>query len=85
MPNYFVLGKTKLSRRQMLKFGIAGVGLTAASVALQNSIQGESPVRVPPQPSSEKFNGASANPTLFVCLCLTCVQAGARIERISGI
>ena len=62
MPNHFVLGKTNLSRRQMLKFGIAGVGLTAAGFALQNSIQGKSQVvRVPPQHQGEKLNG-NVNP-----------------------
>ncbi|HCF30648.1 MAG TPA: copper oxidase, partial [Cyanobacteria bacterium UBA11049] len=62
MPNPFILGKTNLSRRQMLKFGIAGVGLTAAGVALQNSIQGKSQVvRVPPQHQGEQLNG-NVNP-----------------------
>lgn len=62
MPNHFVLGKTNLSRRQMLKFGIAGVGLTAAGVVLQNSIQGKSQVvRVPPQHQGESLNG-NVNP-----------------------
>lgn len=56
MPNQFVLGK-KLSRRQLLNFGIAGVGLTAAGFAIQqNWNRHQSSVNIPPLPSVEKDN-----------------------------
>ncbi|MDZ8237726.1 MAG: multicopper oxidase domain-containing protein [Nostoc sp. ChiQUE01a] len=50
MPNNFVLGKEKLwSRRQLLKLGLAGVGVTGAAALWQTlNLQSRSMVKVPP-------------------------------------
>ncbi|MDZ8082895.1 MAG: multicopper oxidase domain-containing protein [Nostoc sp. DcaGUA01] len=50
MPNNFALGKEKLwSRRQLLKLGLAGVGVTGAAALWQTlNLQSRSMVKVPP-------------------------------------
>ena len=50
MRNYMPLGKVKpWSRRQLLKLGLAGAGVTGVAIALQTlKLQHQSPVRVPP-------------------------------------
>lgn len=60
MPNPFVLEKAQpWSRRQLLKFGLAGAGITSAAVAFQTLKPQSLPVRVPPTSapdSSTSFN-----------------------------
>lgn len=50
MPNNFALGKERLwSRRQLLKLGLVGAGVTGAAALWQNlNVQGKALVRVPP-------------------------------------
>ncbi len=50
MPKQFILGKEKLwSRRQLIKLGLAGVGVTGAAVLWQAlNLQTRSKVRIPP-------------------------------------
>ncbi len=65
MPNYMPPGKVKpWSRRQLLKLGLAGAGVTGVAIALQTlKLQGQSPVRVPPLPDDALARaGTGLNP-----------------------
>jgi FtsP/CotA-like multicopper oxidase with cupredoxin domain len=69
MPNKFLLGNPNWSRRQLLKFGLAGVGITAgAALGLQALKQRSSSlVRVPPLPADDRDNSeSSTNPMTIV-------------------
>jgi manganese oxidase len=63
MPNNFALGKEKLwSRRQLIKLGLAGVGVTGAAALWQTlNLQSQSIVKVPPFDMEASDN--VANPT----------------------
>ncbi|MBD2676895.1 MULTISPECIES: multicopper oxidase domain-containing protein [Nostoc] len=63
MPYNFALGKEKLwSRRQLLKLGLAGVGVTGAAALWQTlNLQSQSIVKVPPFEMEASDN--VANPT----------------------
>ncbi len=64
MPNCLLLGKVKpWNRRQFLKLGLAGAGITSAAIALQTlKPQHQSLVRVPPLPKDAVVAGSSVNP-----------------------
>lgn len=64
MPNQFVLDPAKpWSRRQLLKFGLAGAGLTSAAIAFQTlKPQRQSPVKVPPIESDPAADPTGTNP-----------------------
>jgi len=64
MPNRFALGKEELlSRRQVMKFGLAGAGVIGAVTAFQTLNQQQVIVRVPPTPPSDMPNsGTGVNP-----------------------
>src|SRR5919202_2702493 len=66
MPDPFILKKTPLwNRRQLLKLGLAGIGVAGAAVAVQQVAQtrhSTAKVRVPPLPndaSSSEGHGSS--------------------------
>ena len=58
MPNQLLIEEKPFSRRQLLKLGLAGAGVTAAALTLQALKQSE-PVRVPPTPATD---GTGVNP-----------------------
>lgn len=64
MPNQFVPDLAKpWSRRQLLKFGLAGAGLTSAAIAFQTlKPQRQSPVNVPPIESDPAADPTGTNP-----------------------
>lgn len=64
MPNQFVLDLAKpWSRRQLLKFGLAGAGLTSAAIAFQTlKPQSQSPAKVPPIESDPAADPTGINP-----------------------
>ncbi|HEY9744004.1 MAG TPA: multicopper oxidase domain-containing protein [Coleofasciculaceae cyanobacterium] len=66
MPDHFLLKKTSLwNRRQLLKLGLAGIGVTGAAVAVQQFAQhGYSPkmVKIPPSPSDAPAAGNGISP-----------------------
>lgn len=64
MPNYLPIGKEKpWSRRQLLKVGLAGAGVTSAAVALQTlKPKHQLPAMVPPLPSSDMPSATGINP-----------------------
>jgi FtsP/CotA-like multicopper oxidase with cupredoxin domain len=66
MPDHFLLKKTSLwNRRQLLKLGLAGIGVTGAAVAVQQFAQhGYSPkmVKIPPSPSDAPPAGNGISP-----------------------
>lgn len=63
MSNQYLSGKLKpWSRRQLLKLGLAGVGLTGASLIVSFLGQKQTTVKVPPLPKTEATAANSFNP-----------------------
>lgn len=64
MTNQFVPGFAKpWSRRQLLKFGLAGAGLTSAAIAFQTlKPQRQASVKVPPIESDPAADPTGTNP-----------------------
>jgi FtsP/CotA-like multicopper oxidase with cupredoxin domain len=63
MPNHFLLGNPKtLTRRQLLKFGLAGTGITTGAAIALHALkqQSSSLVRVPPLPPSDRLESSSS-------------------------
>ncbi|MFB2769396.1 multicopper oxidase domain-containing protein [Pelatocladus sp. BLCC-F211] len=59
MPDYFALNQEKfLNRRQLLKLGLAGVGVAGAAVVWDRLAAQKQLVRVPPLETQENFNSA---------------------------
>ena len=58
MSNHPILSKAKsLSRRQILKWGLAGAEVTSGAIALRSFTSNSTPsVRIPPIPEEESFN-----------------------------
>ncbi len=70
MPDRFLPKKTLVwNRRQLLKLGLAGIGVTGAAVALQQFAQKRhSPIsaKIPPLPSNVPANGNGITPMAMV-------------------
>lgn len=70
MSDRFLLKKTPLwNRRQLLKLGLAGIGLTGGAVGLQQFAQKRQSatiVKIPPLPKDLPTNGNGISPMAFV-------------------
>ncbi len=67
MPNHYLRGKAEpWSRRQFLKLGLAGVGVTSAAIAWQSLAQQQAPARIPPLPSQSQTVGNQLNPMVML-------------------
>jgi hypothetical protein len=65
MPERFLLKTPRLNRRQLLKLGLAGIGVTGSALAVQQLVQQRrSPamVKVPPIPRDAPADGKGISP-----------------------
>lgn len=65
MPERFLLKTPRLNRRQLLKLGLAGIGVTGSALAVQQFVQQRrSPamVKIPPLPRDAQADNLGISP-----------------------